>query len=165
MTADPAEASAASLAPVEGSTPPLRRWAEGFRAWLWEAPVLAVLVVGAGALAHLGEHGWELIGVYDKSSNWWQGMEKGFALFKRSVADGEEPDGGWCVVDDRNAHHHDSRKLADAILALDANDRILFGNPKAAALFGEYRDQTLSALVVPGDRERVIDVQLARQMD
>ena len=42
---------------------------------------------------HLGERGWELVGMYDKSSNWFNQMEKGFALFKREVPEGEEPDG------------------------------------------------------------------------
>ena len=44
---------------------------------------------------HLGERGWELVGMYDKSSNWFNQMEKGFALFKREVPEGEEPDGPW----------------------------------------------------------------------
>lgn len=48
-----------------------------------------------GALGRLGASGWELVVIYDKSSNWLQGFEKGFALFKRLVADGEEPDGPW----------------------------------------------------------------------
>jgi hypothetical protein len=43
----------------------------------------------------LGSQGWELVGMYDKSSNWFNAMEKGFALFKRVVAEGEEPDGAW----------------------------------------------------------------------
>ena len=47
------------------------------------------------AFAHLGAHGWELVGMYDKASNWFSDMEKGFAVFKREVPDGEEPDGPW----------------------------------------------------------------------
>jgi hypothetical protein len=46
-------------------------------------------------LGELGEHGWELVAIYDKSSNWLVGMEKGFALMRREVPDGEEPDGPW----------------------------------------------------------------------
>lgn len=50
------------------------------------------------ALAHLGELGWELITVYDKGSNWLQGYEQGFVLFKRPVAAGTRlrPD-EWCI--------------------------------------------------------------------
>lgn len=48
-----------------------------------------------GALAGLGSSGWELVAIYDKSSNWLQGLEKGFALFKRAVPDGQDPDGPW----------------------------------------------------------------------
>jgi hypothetical protein len=43
----------------------------------------------AAMLGHLGSKGWELITIYDKQSNWLQGMEKDFALFKRSVPAGE----------------------------------------------------------------------------
>ena len=49
------------------------------------------------ALGESGKDGWELISVYDKSSNWFVGMEKGFMLFKRSVARGAtlRPE-EWC---------------------------------------------------------------------
>jgi hypothetical protein len=50
------------------------------------------------ALSYFGERGWELFAIYDKSSNWVAGMEKGFALFKRVVPDGVEPDGPWAEV-------------------------------------------------------------------
>lgn len=50
------------------------------------------------AFAQLGQHGWELIGVYDKSSNWLTQFEKGFALFKRAVPEGQEPDGPWAAA-------------------------------------------------------------------
>jgi hypothetical protein len=50
------------------------------------------------ALGHLGPEGWELIGVFDKSSNWIGGTEKGFMLFKRPVAQGEHPVGSWSEV-------------------------------------------------------------------
>lgn len=48
-------------------------------------------------LAHAGEAGWELVTVYDKSSNWLAGLEKGFMLMKRPVPAGSDPH-GWCVV-------------------------------------------------------------------
>ena len=47
------------------------------------------------AFAHLGENGWELAGIYDKSSNWLNAYGKGFALFKRPVSEGLSPDGPW----------------------------------------------------------------------
>jgi hypothetical protein len=52
----------------------------------------------AGTLGYLGSEGWELAAVYDKASNWLDGFEKGFLLFKRAVPDGQEPDGGWSSV-------------------------------------------------------------------
>lgn len=39
--------------------------------------------------------GWELVAVYDKASNWFAGLEKGFVLMKRPVPTGVEPS---CVV-------------------------------------------------------------------
>jgi hypothetical protein len=48
-----------------------------------------------GALSELGAEGWELVTIYDKASNWLNGFEKGFALFKRPVAEGEDPVGPW----------------------------------------------------------------------
>ena len=50
------------------------------------------------AFAHLGENGWELVGIYDKSSNWLAGYEKGFALFKRQVGEVGEIDGPWAQL-------------------------------------------------------------------
>ena len=47
------------------------------------------------AFGRLGEQGWELVAMYDKGSNWWGQLEKGFALFKREVPDGRSPDGPW----------------------------------------------------------------------
>jgi hypothetical protein len=49
-------------------------------------------------LSVLGRDGWELVTIYDKASNWFQGMEKGFALFKRPVPEGTEPDGPWAAM-------------------------------------------------------------------
>ncbi len=50
------------------------------------------------ALSYFGQQGWELVTIYDKASNWMQGFEKGFILFKRPVPPGEEPDGAWSEV-------------------------------------------------------------------
>ena len=36
-----------------------------------------------GAFADLGADGWQLVATYDKASNWFQGVEKGFVLFMR----------------------------------------------------------------------------------
>ena len=52
----------------------------------------------ADSLGKLGEDGWELVTVYDKGSTWIANMERGFALFKRPVPDGEEPVGAWASV-------------------------------------------------------------------
>ena len=49
------------------------------------------------SLGALGSEGWELVHVYDKSSNWWANMEKGFAIFKRSVDPEAEPEGPWAT--------------------------------------------------------------------
>jgi len=51
----------------------------------------------ASVLGQLGSNGWELVHVYDKQSNWLAGMEKGFAIFKRAVPDGEEPPDSWAL--------------------------------------------------------------------
>lgn len=47
-------------------------------------------------LATAGANGWELVTIYDKTSNWWVAMEKGFMLLKRPVPDGVTPD-RWCL--------------------------------------------------------------------
>jgi hypothetical protein len=44
-----------------------------------------------------GMHGWRLLAVYDKSSNWWGGMEKGFLVLMREVPEGVEPR-QWCII-------------------------------------------------------------------
>ena len=51
------------------------------------------------SFAKLGSAGWELVTMYDKSSNWFQGMEKGFALFKRPVPAGAGEPSQWAFVD------------------------------------------------------------------
>lgn len=43
----------------------------------------------------MGAEGWELVHVYDKASNWFANLEKGFVLFKRPVASDAEPVGPW----------------------------------------------------------------------
>lgn len=45
-----------------------------------------------------GSEGWQLVGVYDKASNWMVNKEKGFMLFRRPVPPGVrlEPD-DWCI--------------------------------------------------------------------
>ena len=58
----------------------------------FNAPDRMARVFGA-----LGQDGWELVTMYDKSSNWFSGLEKGFAIFKRTVPAGEEPDGEWAA--------------------------------------------------------------------
>jgi hypothetical protein len=42
--------------------------------------------------------GGELVGIYDKSSNWIANVENSFMLFKRPVAPGAEPEGPWSKV-------------------------------------------------------------------
>lgn len=50
-------------------------------------------------LAAAGEAGWELVTIYDKSSNWFAEMEKGFMLFKRPVPPGARlGDTEWCMT-------------------------------------------------------------------
>jgi hypothetical protein len=53
----------------------------------------------ANVLAASGEFGWELVGVYDKASNWMNNMEKGFMLFKRPIPPGVRlAESDWCVT-------------------------------------------------------------------
>ena len=47
-------------------------------------------------LRDAGRHGWELVAVYDKTSNW-SGLEQGFMLLKRPVPDGVEPQ-AWSIT-------------------------------------------------------------------
>lgn len=66
----------------------------------WQYCVVATRVFNqedrlVAALGGAGEKGWELVTVYDKASNWLQGFEKGFLLFKRPVLEDEEPEGPW----------------------------------------------------------------------
>jgi hypothetical protein len=65
-------------------------------------------------LGALGQDGWELVTIYDKASNWFDGMEKGFALFKRAVPDGEEPIGPWASAGatEEQARDAEQRRLA-----------------------------------------------------
>ena len=73
----------------------------------WQYAVANIGIFNAASrmavvLGSLGAQGFELVTVYDKSSNWFAGMEKGFMLFKRAVPPGTEPDGAWYLtVDER----------------------------------------------------------------
>jgi hypothetical protein len=49
-----------------------------------------------GVLADAGHAGWELVTIFDKSSNWFASMEKGFMLLKREVPTDVDP-GEWCI--------------------------------------------------------------------
>jgi hypothetical protein len=50
------------------------------------------------ALGAAASQGWELVGVYDKASNWLSGMEKGFILLKRQVPPGARlREDEWCI--------------------------------------------------------------------
>lgn len=51
----------------------------------------------AQTLGEAGRHGWELVGVYDKASNWVHGFEKGYLMLKRPVPDGVTP-ATWCTT-------------------------------------------------------------------
>jgi hypothetical protein len=73
----------------------------------WQYAVANIGVVDAASrlaavLGRLGADGWELVGVFDKASNVFSGMEKGFVLFKRPVGPAEEAEGGWAVQVDRH---------------------------------------------------------------
>ncbi|MGD9996980.1 MAG: hypothetical protein AB7R77_06020 [Ilumatobacteraceae bacterium] len=89
----------------------------------WQYAVANIGMFGAAdrlarCLAHLGSQGFELVTVYDKASNWFNGYEKGFMLFKREVPDGSEPDGPWCALLDPA-----TLKLTEAVLAPDVPDQ------------------------------------------
>ena len=69
----------------------------------WQYAVIGLGVFNAAdrmqrVLGLAGEYGWELVAVYDKTSNWFAGLEKGFMLFKRAVPEGVDARGFWCVV-------------------------------------------------------------------
>jgi hypothetical protein len=68
----------------------------------WQYRVVNIGVFGtpqrlAAVLSQLGAGGWELVHVFDKASNWMDSREKGFAIFKREVAPGDEPVGPWAA--------------------------------------------------------------------
>ena len=50
----------------------------------------------ANVLGSAGRSGWELVTVFDKSSNWFVSMEKGFMLLRRRVPPGVDVD-RWVV--------------------------------------------------------------------
>lgn len=70
----------------------------------WQYGVVAIGMFGAferlrNTLGVLGADGWELVTVYDKASNWLNGMEHGFMLFKRPVPAGQKlPDEQWVIA-------------------------------------------------------------------
>ena len=69
----------------------------------WQYRIVNLGVIDTGprlqrALGQLGAEGWELITVFDKTSNWTR-AEKGFALFKRPVPEGDEPT-EWAILSD-----------------------------------------------------------------
>ncbi|MEZ5381592.1 MAG: hypothetical protein R2754_07320 [Microthrixaceae bacterium] len=47
-------------------------------------------------LSATGQAGWELVTIYDKSSNWFAGIENGFMLLRRRVPRGVEPE-SWAI--------------------------------------------------------------------
>lgn len=66
----------------------------------WQYAVVNIGMFGTAirmteTLGAAGAGGWELISVFDKSSNWIVG-EKGFMLLKRPVPEGLSPD-EWCL--------------------------------------------------------------------
>lgn len=66
--------------------------------WQYTVVNLGSFFAGDRLVRHLGQlgaDGWELVTIYDKSSNWIKGFEKGFALFKRPVPSGTSPAGEW----------------------------------------------------------------------
>ena len=66
--------------------------------WQYRVIDLGIFFTGerlVRVLGELGAEGWELVAIYDKNSNWIAGLEKGFALLRRDVPDGSEPDGPW----------------------------------------------------------------------
>lgn len=72
---------------------------EGVRRWQYGVVNIGMFSSAdrmSEVLSAAGSGGWELVSVYDKGSNWMNGMEKGFMLFKRGVPDGVQPD-TWCV--------------------------------------------------------------------
>jgi hypothetical protein len=49
-------------------------------------------------LGAAGQHGWQLVSIYDKASNWSAGLEKGFMLLRRPVPPGVRlKDDEWCT--------------------------------------------------------------------
>lgn len=82
------------------SVDPLDKY-EGIR---WQYAVVNIGSFGALdrmelVLGSAGSQGWELVTIYDKASNWIQGMEKGFMLLKRPVApETKLEDDDWCVT-------------------------------------------------------------------
>ena len=89
-------ASVASAAPIGGLASPL----PGAPRWQYAVVNLGMFNSPermGETLAVAGANGWELVTIYDKTSNWWTAMEKGFMLLKRPVPNDVTPD-QWCVT-------------------------------------------------------------------
>ena len=83
---------------MSASVDPIARF-DGIR---WQYGVINIGIFKAmdrmqRVLGVAGGDGWELVTVYDKTSNWTAG-EKGFMLFKRAVPEGVKvADDAWCI--------------------------------------------------------------------
>ena len=97
--------SGASLHTLLAATPAVQGDDDGtYDGPFWQFAVINVGMFRATdrfqrALGAAASQGWELVGVYDKASNWLSGMEKGFILLKRQVPPGvrlREDD--WCIT-------------------------------------------------------------------
>jgi Protein of unknown function (DUF2510) len=77
---------------------------DAYKGQRWQYAVVNIGMFGAIDRMQLvfgaaGSQGWELIAIYDKSSNWFNGMEKGFMLLKRPVGTSERlSDDQWCIT-------------------------------------------------------------------
>jgi glycosyltransferase A (GT-A) superfamily protein (DUF2064 family) len=50
-------------------------------------------------LGAAGSMGWQLVGIYDKQSNWSANMEKGFMVLRKPVQPGVRlADDQWCIT-------------------------------------------------------------------
>ena len=89
-------------------SPPDRR-ATPLRDQTYEGPYFQFAVINIGSFRAVGRlqralgiaasEGWDLVAIYDKASNWMQGMEKGFILLKRPVPDGRTMRADeWCIT-------------------------------------------------------------------
>src|SRR5207244_1940641 len=114
------------------------------------------------ALGQLGEEGWELVTVYDKASNWLNGMEKGFALFKRPVPEDAEPDGPWAaayIVAGTGSQPLGPAGASSALLQRALDERGIAAPGASEALAGQVGEPLNGvARVTCGDRTGVVAV-------